>query len=54
MVFEFVKFATGASLMIFGTVLWARQVPTRVSIIFAVIAWVTLLSLVCYFEWLPH
>jgi hypothetical protein len=46
-------FVVVGSLIILGSVAWARHVPTRVSIILAVIAWVILLFLVYYFEWLP-
>jgi|SRR6266446_6041250 len=47
-------FVAVVSLMVFGSVLWARHVATRVSAILAVIAWAVLLSLVFYFEWLRH
>ena len=45
---------TVVSLLSFVSVLWAKRVPTRVSVALAVIAWVVLLSLVYYFEWRPH
>jgi hypothetical protein len=37
----------------FVSFFWARHVPTRTSVVLAVIAWATLLCLVFYLEWLP-
>ena len=45
-------FVAVVSLMVFGSLLWARHVAMRVSLILAVVAWAVLLSLVFYFEWL--
>jgi hypothetical protein len=40
------------SVFFFGAVFWARYVSARISSILAVIAWVLLLGMVFYFEWL--
>jgi len=42
------------SALVFGSVFWARHVPTRVSTVLAIVAWSVLLSMIVCFEWLPR